>query len=143
MLECKDSRRHEHRHLFAVGSCFEGGPHSYFGLAESHIAADEPVHRHRTLHVVLHIGCRFGLVGRVLVEERSLQLVLHVSVGRIGKTFLLLAGGVQTNQVTRYVLHLVLGPLFEPFPGTRTESCYRRLRAFTTFVLADAVQVMN
>ena len=69
--------------------------------------------------------------------------MLHVAVGRVCKTFLLLAGCIQTNQVTRDIFYFVFRPLFESFPLTASESCYRRFRALTPFVFTDAVQVMN
>ena len=61
--------RYENGYLFAVGRHLKGSTHSHFGLAESHIAADESVHRHRTLEVALHICRRFRLVRRVFIEE--------------------------------------------------------------------------
>ena len=69
--------------------------------------------------------------------------MLHVAVGRVCKTFLLLACCIQTNQVTSDVFYFIFRPLFESFPLTATESCYRRFAAFASFVFADAVQVMN
>ena len=69
--------------------------------------------------------------------------MLHVAVGRVCKTFLLLAGCIQTNQVTSDVFYFVFRPLFESFPLTATQTCYRRFRALTPFVFTDAVQVMN
>ena len=69
--------------------------------------------------------------------------MLHVSVRRIGETFLLLARRIQTDEVTRNILHFVLRPLFEPLPSTRTQPCDGRFGTFTAFVLADTVEVMN
>ena len=134
---------YENGYLLAVCCYFECGTHRHFGLAETYVAADESVHRHRALEVAFDLCRRFRLIGRVFVEERRFQLVLHVAVGRVGKAFLLLAGRVQANQVARDVLHLVLGALFQPFPSAAAEPCYRRFRTLTTFVLADAVQVMD
>ena len=139
VLQRQHGRRYEHGHLFAVRRHFERGTHRHFGLTESHIAAHQSVHRHRTLQVALHISCRFGLVGRVLVEERRFELVLHVPVRRVRKTFLLLAGRVETNKVPRDLFHLILGTLFESLPSARTQTGYRRLRTLTSFVFADAV----
>ena len=143
VLQRQNGCRHEHRHLFAVCRHFECRTHRHFRLTETDISAHQAVHRHRTLEVVLHVRRRFRLVRRVFVEERGLQLMLHVPVGRISVTFLLLAGGVQTDEVTRYIFHLVLRPFLEPFPCARAQTRYRRFAAFTPFVLADTMQVMN
>ena len=69
--------------------------------------------------------------------------MLHVAVGRISVTFLLLARRVETNQIPRDILYLVLRSLFESFPCTASKSCYRGFRTLTTLVFADAVQVMD
>ena len=69
--------------------------------------------------------------------------MLHISVGRVGKTLLPLARSVELNQVARDVLDLVFRPFFQPFPRTTTEFGYRRRRAFAAFVLRDTMQVMD
>ena len=120
MLEGKNGGWYEYSYLFAFRRYLEGSAHGYFGLAESHISADEPVHRHRALEVALYVGGCFCLIGRVLVEERSLQLMLHVSIGCARETFLLLTGRVEADEVARNVFDFVLGSLFEPLPCTGT-----------------------
>ena len=45
MLKREHCRRYEHRYLFGVAHCLEGGAYRYLGLAEAHVAADETVHR--------------------------------------------------------------------------------------------------
>ena len=143
VLQRQHGGRHENGYLFAVRRYLERRTHGYLGLAESHIAADEPVHRHRALQVAFDLRGRFRLVGRVLVEERRLQLVLHVPVGRVGKAFLLLARGVETDQVARNLLDFVLRALFEPLPCTRTKAGDGRFRTLAAFVLGDTVQVVD
>ena len=76
VLERQHGRRHQHSGLLAVGSGLECGTHGNLGLAETHISADETVHRLGTFHVGLD-GLGGGqLVGRVLIDERGLQLLL-------------------------------------------------------------------
>ena len=94
MLHCQHGGRYQYSHLFAVRGSFKGGTHCHFGLAKTHIAAHQSVHWHRTFHVVLDVQGSFGLVGRIFVEERCLQLMLHIAVGRVGKARLLFAFGV-------------------------------------------------
>ena len=48
--------RHQHGHLLAVVDGLERGAHGQFGLAVADVAADEPVHRPRLLHVGLDLG---------------------------------------------------------------------------------------
>ena len=72
----------QHSHLFAVYGSFEGGAHGHLGLAKAHVATDQSVHGLGFLHVGLDVVGGLQLVGGVFVEERRLQLVLHIRVGR-------------------------------------------------------------
>ena len=116
MLVGKYRSRHHHRYLFAIDTSLECRTDSHFRLAEADITTHQPVHRLGTLHVVLHILRCPHLVGRILVEERRLQLVLHITVGRKLESAFLLALGIQTDKVARYVLYLRLGALLQSFP---------------------------
>ena len=80
MLVGKHGCRHQHRHLLPVGRRLERSPDRHLRLSESHVSADEPVHRPLALHVVLHVDGGFELVGRVLINERRLQFILHIGV---------------------------------------------------------------
>ena len=82
MLERQHRGGHQHSHLLAVRGSLESGTYGHFRLAESHVAAYEAVHRSVALHVMLYVLCGFRLVRRVLIQERRLQLVLQVRVGR-------------------------------------------------------------
>ena len=74
-------RRHEHGDLLAVLHRLERGPHRDLGLAVADVAADQPVHRHRLLHVALDLVDGGELVGRLHVGERVLELALPRRVG--------------------------------------------------------------
>jgi hypothetical protein len=67
---------HEHGDLHPVLHGLEGGPQGYLGLAEAHVAADQAVHGDGRLHVGLHVDDGLGLVGRLLVREGLLELLL-------------------------------------------------------------------
>ena len=56
------------------------------------------------------------LVGGVLVEKRSLQLVLHIRVGREGKAFLMASFGIQLYKVAGYILDALLGAFLQSVP---------------------------
>ncbi len=70
MLKGKDGGRHKHGHLLAVRYSLECGPDGNLRLAESHIAADQTVHRTVVLHVPLDCLAGLFLVRRVFVHER-------------------------------------------------------------------------
>ena len=65
----QDRRRHQHGHLVAAVDRLERGPHRHFGLAEADVAAQQPVHRPRLLHVALDGRDRRELVGRFAGRE--------------------------------------------------------------------------
>jgi hypothetical protein len=73
---------HEDGDLLAVLHRLERGPHGDLGLAVADVAADEPVHRDRALHVGLDLVDGAQLVGRLDVGEGVLELALPRGVGR-------------------------------------------------------------
>ncbi len=56
VLASQHGCRHQHGHLLAVGGGLEGGADGDFRFAESHIAADEAVHRPFAFHVGFYGG---------------------------------------------------------------------------------------
>ena len=52
--------------------------------------------------------------------------MLHVTVGRVRKSFLLLARRIETNEVAGDVFYFILGALLESFPLTAAKSGDRR-----------------
>ena len=81
VLAREHRRRHEHGDLPAIRDRLERRAHRDLGLAVADVAAQQPVHRARALHVRLHRDDRGELVGRLLVRKRRLELVLHRLVG--------------------------------------------------------------
>ena len=75
----QDRGGHEHGHLVAGVDRLEGGPHRQLGLAVADVAAQQPVHRPRLLHVGLDGRDRRQLVGRFHVGERGVELALPVA----------------------------------------------------------------
>ena len=109
--------RHQDCHLLAIDGRLESGTDSHLRLAESYVAADEAVHGAGALHVGLHVVGGFHLVGRVLIEEAGLQLVLHIAVGAELESLFLAPAAVELDEVARNVLDLGFRALFHPFPG--------------------------
>ena len=137
-------RRHHHRHLLGVAAGFEGGADGHFGLAEAHVAADQAVHRERLLHIGLHVLRSLQLVGRVLVKERCLKLVLQVAVVAIGKTTLAATLGVKFDQVARNVLDMFLRALLQALPLTSAKGTQARgLAAVLRLVFRHLIQGVN
>ncbi len=90
---------HEHRHLLAVLHRLERRPDGHLGLAEAHVAAHQAVHRRGLLHVGLDVGDRRELVGRLLIGEAVLELLLPGRVGRERRPALLQALLVEDHQL--------------------------------------------
>jgi len=84
MLEGQHGRWSQKRDLLAVHDGLECRAHRDLGLAVAHVAAEEPVHGRRELHVVFDVGDRRLLVGGQLVFEGVLELALPVRVGAEG-----------------------------------------------------------
>ena len=129
VLERKHRRRHEDGDLLVVAQGLEGGPHRHFRLAETHVAAHEPVHDARRFHVLLDVpGRRHLVIGR-RVSERPLELPLPVAVRRVAELAAELALGVELQQVVRHVQQPGPDPLLGPLPGLAAEAV--RLRRGT------------
>ena len=84
VLLAQDRGGHQHGDLLAVHRGAEGRAHGHLGLAVADVAADEPVHRLRALHVAEHVLDRGELVGRLLVGEGRLELLQ--AAGRAART---------------------------------------------------------
>ena len=77
-------RRHQHSRLLRVHHGLEGRADRHLRLPVADVAADQPVHRPRRLHVLLDRRDRRQLVGRLDVRERRLELHLPRRVRRVG-----------------------------------------------------------
>ncbi len=113
MLLRQDGGGREDGDLAARLRGLEGGPEGDFGLAESHVAADQPVHRAAALHVGLGLVDRAQLVGGFDERERGLELLLPGRVRREGEAGLGLALGLDREELGGQVEG---GPLGRP-PG--------------------------
>jgi hypothetical protein len=71
-------RRAENGDLFAALRRAERGADGHLRLAESDVAADEPVHRPRRLEVLEHLGDGARLVGRLVEGERRFERAVVV-----------------------------------------------------------------
>ena len=128
MLIGQDGGRHEHSHLFAIGSGLKGCTYSHLGLTKAHITTHQAVHGLGLFHISLHILRSLQLIGGILIEERGLELMLQIGVVAEGKALLATTLGVELDEVAGDVLDMFLGALLEFLPLTSAEG--RETRRF-------------
>ena len=81
MLQGQQRRRRHDRHLKASQRRHEGGPECDLGLAETHIAADQTVHRLARSHIGQHLVDGAPLVCRLGVGKTGRKFVVE-TIGR-------------------------------------------------------------
>ena len=137
----QDRSGHKYSHLFGVAGCLEGRTDSHLGLAESHIATDESVHRMSTLHIGLDVLSCLKLVGSVLIEEAGLKLVLHEGIRTKGKAFFIAPLGIELDEIARNVLDALLSALLHAVPCSGAENAQSwGLSGLVGAVLADFIE---
>ena len=104
MLLGENRRRNEHGDLPLRLHRLERGAHGDLGLAVADVADEQAVHRPRFLHVALYVGRRLALVGRVLEEERRLELPLPRRVGHMRRTARNASSRVEVEQLDGHLL---------------------------------------
>ena len=122
MLLGENRGRHEHRHLLPGLDRLERGPDGDFGLAVPDVADQQAVHGAGPLHVPLHFFRGATLVGRILVEERRLELALPRRVGREGEARRDLATRVEVEQFQRHLPDRGPRPLSLALPRRRSQA---------------------
>ena len=68
----------DHGHLLALGGGDKGRAHRHFGLAETHIAHDEAIHRAARLQIGQHIGNGGQLIIGFLIGKTGAERLPHV-----------------------------------------------------------------
>ena len=116
MLLSQNRCWHQNGDLLTVANGFKRRTHRHFCLSETHITANQTVHRLGRFHIAFCILHCFGLVRRILVKETRLQLHLHIIVGPKRKPLLRFPLGIQRNQLPRYVLDFLFGSLLLLIP---------------------------
>ena len=121
MLPAQQRRRHHHRHLAAVERSGKGGTKGDFGLAETDVTADQPVH-----------GPPAAQVGHGVVD--GLGLFFGLGIGKAGREFFIdslldgdtdagfqLPGRGDTDQLIGHVADALLQPRLAGLPGSAAE----------------------
>ena len=139
VLVGENRRRHEHRDLPLRLHGLERGAHGDLGLAVAHVADEQAVHRPRALHVGLHLRRRGALVGRVLEQERRLELPLPRRVGHVRRPGGDLPPRVQVEQLDRHLLNRDARSLALLPPALAAEPVQPRRRRVLGDVVGRAV----
>ncbi len=95
----EQGRRHEHGNLLAVLDRLERRTHRHLGLAVAHVAADEPVHGDRLLHIGFDFIDGGELVGGLHVVEGVFKLTLPRGVRAEGVPGGGAAGRIQVDEL--------------------------------------------
>ena len=109
MLPGQHRGGHQHSGLLAVQHAFHDGPEGHLRLSVAHVAAQQPVHGHRALHVPLDLLHAAQLVLRLCVLELLLEFPLPGGVGREGEAGLPLPLGIELDQALGQILHRLFG----------------------------------
>ena len=116
VLHRKDGCRHKHRNLLAFLDRLEGRPYRHFGLAEPDIPADQAVHRLGPFHVLLDVGDRLHLVGRLHEREGLLQVALPLRVRAERMRLRHVTGRVEDQQLLSHFRDRLLDPVLCALP---------------------------
>jgi len=123
VLLSQNSRRHQDGHLFAVHDGLKGRTQGDFCLAVAHVAAQEPVHRTRGLHVLLDLIDGLQLVFRLDEGKTCFKIPLPGMIVLEGVSLGREAFGIQFEQVLGDLDHLFayvllgLAPIGAAQPG--------------------------
>ena len=110
MLLGQNGRRDKNGRLLSVQNAFHDRPEGHLRLAEAHVAAEQPVHRDRPLHILLDLGRTAQLVVGLGIGEVLLELPLPARVRGKGIAGEALALGIQGDQLPRHLLRRAFGP---------------------------------
>ena len=140
MLLREHGRRHEHGDLFAVHHGLERGADGDFGLAKADVAANQPVHRFRFLHVGFGFLNGPPLVGRFLEDEGALEFALPGGVRFAGVAGLRFARGLNLEQFGGDIAHGAFGLFLGLAPAGAAQRVQRRMRLARTNIFADQMR---
>src|SRR2546430_7312856 len=139
----EDGGGYEDRHLLAVHHRLERAAHRQLRLAKAPVSADQPVHRARVLHVDFDLLHDADLVGRLVVGERLLELLLPGAVLGKGVALDKLAPRIEVQERARDLLDRLADFALGPIPLARAQSLQLGRRVAATDVLLHAVEVLD
>ena len=139
----QDGRGAQHHHLLGVLAALERGPQRDLRLAKAHVAAEQPVHGPSRLHVGLDVCDGGALVGRELVAEARLHLLLDRRVGREGKPRDRGAARVEVHEVEGELLRGLARLVRGPTPVRGVEAREARAAPVRAHVAREAVDLLE
>ena len=135
--------RDQDGNLAAIGHGLEGGPQGNLGLAETHVAGDQAVHRARPFHVPLDVVDGLQLVGGLLEAEGGLELVLPRRVGREGLALGHRPGRVQLEKLLGHLAKGGPHGFLHALPLGAAQAVQARGRHLAPEVLGDQVEALD
>ena len=108
--------RHHHRDLLAFHHGDEGRAQRNLGLAEAHVAADEPVHRPALGEVLVHGLDTGDLVVGLVVREARQELVVGALVNLEDRRGPRLAQRRHLDKLPGHLADALLEPRFPALP---------------------------
>ena len=140
MLESQNGGRHHNRGLFSVTNSFKGCTYGDFCFSKTYIAANQPIHGRRLLHIFFNIGRCFTLIGCVFVHKRSLQFCLQITVGRMRIPFLRFTLRIQLDKIESDFLDFGFRFFFESLPYIAAQFIDLGHSSFLAGIFRDFVQ---
>ena len=142
MLLGQNCGGHQNGHLLAVQHGLHHCPQGHLRLAKAHIAAQQPVHGHRRLHIPLDLPNAPELVVGLGVGKVVFKLLLPGGIGGKRITTLALPGGIELDQLPGHILGRLPGPGLGLLPGVGADfvQLHRGVLAAAN-VFADEVQL--
>ena len=135
--------RHEDGHLPPIHHRLERRANRHLRLAVANVAADEPVHRLRSLHVALGGVDGTPLMRRFLIEKGTLELPLPRRVRLEGVSRLRGTSGLDGEQLPREIAHGALGVFLGLLPAPAAERVEGRTRLPRADVFADEMRLAD
>ena len=127
MLLSQHGGGHQHSDLFAGHHRLERRTNGHLGFAETHVPADQSVHRLVALHILLGVINCLHLIICFLIHKRRLKLALPSGVLAEGMAALSLAHGLNTQQFRGQIPHGFLSLFLCFFPTLAAQGVERRI----------------
>ena len=142
MLLGKDRGGHEDGDLLAVEDALHGRPQGDLRLAEADVAAEQPVHGRRRLHIALDLVDAAQLIVGLRVFKALLKFLLPRRIRREGEARQPLSLGVELNKARGQILGrgLGLGLRLLPLVAAELVEAHGRILAGAD-ILADKIKL--
>ena len=139
----EDGGRRQHGDLLAAHHRLERGAQRHLGLAEADVAADQPVHGTRRLHVRLYLFDTGDLVRGLLIGETRLELLLPVGVAVERRALHPLAARVELDEVFGQLLHRLAHLRLARVPRLAADAVQLRGAPVLAHVALDQVDLLD